>query len=112
MNEDEELLNQEEVFQPSMVRKRSNSFAGMGMVKGLEKNREQTALNRSGSNGDISPRKASNATSLRDQLKATLNKGADISDIDKIFEHVLNESKRVNESLKQVTQQESEIDPK
>lgn len=49
---------------------------------------------------------------LRTQLRSSLAKGGDISDIDKIFEHVLNESKRVNESLLQVTESDSPQDPR
>lgn len=48
----------------------------------------------------------SNNQSLHKLLRTSLAKGGDMSDIDKIFEHVMNESKRVNESLKQVADSE------
>jgi hypothetical protein len=96
---------EQELFDPQMSRKRSNSIAGMSAVKGLEPNKGQT-LNKSGSKGELGVSSATNesSTTIRDRLKASLNAGGDISDIDKIFEHVINESKRVNESLKAISE--------
>lgn len=88
-------------FDLNMSRKRSNSLAGMSAIKGLEPGQAPT-LNKSGSKGNLAEDNTANQNSstIRDRLKASLNAGGDISDIDKIFEHVMNESKRVNDSLK------------
>jgi hypothetical protein len=98
----------QELFDPEFSRKRSNSIAGMSAIKGLVPNKDQT-LNKSGSKGELETygSKKQSSTTIRDRLKASLNAGGDISDIDKIFEHVINESKRVNESLKAVSDDHS-----
>jgi hypothetical protein len=103
-------MNEEEILEPGMNRKRSNSVAGMNFEF---KPDPLKTLTKSGSNGNLSPRKAQvSPASLRDQLKASLNKGANISDIDKIFEHVLSESKQVNDRLKKVSLDENLGDPR
>lgn len=89
-------------------RKRSNSVAKISGVDRLEPLPELSPKSRKKSNNDMQFNNES-GKSLRERLKASLNKGGDISDIDKIFEHVINESKRVNESLKAVqTEKQSE----
>lgn len=81
-------------------------------IEVIEKNQNEYQINRRGSDDVISPRKGNLAT-LRKQLRSSLAKGGDISDIDKIFEHVLNESKRVNESLQlQTSTADSPQDPR
>jgi len=50
--------------------------------------------------------------SLKSKVKAMLNKSPNICDIDKIFEHVINESRRVNECIKQVSEEESKDNPR
>lgn len=103
-------IHENEIFDPSINRKRSNSTAGS--FTSLDAPPELDIENRIASKDDSAPRINATTESLRDRLKASLNRGGDISDIDKIFEHVLNESKRVNESLKQVTMAESVNDPR
>lgn len=97
---------------PDKGKKRSNSVADLFEGQEFTETKIEPSINKAGSEDGGSPRKVTHSTSLRDQLKATLNKGGDISDIDKIFEHVLNESKRVNESLKLVNIAENESDPR
>jgi len=92
---------EEDLFTPDLVRKRSNSVVGSVGVKNLEVIKGKQESKRKGSINDIEPTKES-TQSLKDRLRASLNEGGDISNIDKIFEHVINESKRVNESLKAV----------
>lgn len=110
-----EIINQIEEFEPTMSRTKSNSFAGTIAIESLEGPQQPQALMKTGSKDDLSPRakpEQESSQSLRDRLKATLNQGANISDIDKIFEHVLNESRRVNESLKQFEEEDIHINPK
>ena len=49
---------------------------------------------------------------LKSKLKNSLAKGENISSIEKIFEHVVNESMKVNESLKQISLDDSNNNPK
>lgn len=77
----------------------------------LVKKKEEEKLNRRGSDDNIETPK-NNQTNLRDKLRKTLNNGGDISDIDKIFEHVINESKRVKDSLKAVIESTENYDPR
>jgi hypothetical protein len=101
----------EEKFNSVLIRKRSNSFTGMDIIKGLEENKDKPTLNKWGSDDNLEIPK-DNKTNLRDKLRATLSRGGNISDIDKIFEHVINESKRVSESLKAVAQSNKEYNPR
>lgn len=101
----------DERFDLVLVRKRSNSFSGMDNIKGLERNKDEPKLNKWGSDDNLEIPK-DDKNNLRDKLRATLSRGGDISDIDKIFEHVINESKRVTESLQAVTQSNKEYDPR
>jgi hypothetical protein len=110
-----EIIEQIQEFEPNMVRTKSNSFAGRIHIESLEEPQQPQNLVKSGSKDDLSPRAKDvpeSSQSLRNRLKATLNQGANISDIDKIFEHVLNESRRVNESLKQIEEEETYLNPK
>ena len=110
-----EIIDQIEEFEPNMVRTKSNSFAGTVTIESLGEPKQPATLAKSGSKDDLSPRaknEPESNQSLRNRLKATLNQGANISDIDKIFEHVLNESRRVNESLKQIEEEEIYLNPK
>jgi len=100
----------DQIFDPSINRKRANSTADS--LTSLDPPPNLEIDNRVASKDDSAPRIKETTESLRDRLKASLNNGGDISDIDKIFEHVLNESKRVNESLKQVTMEENVNDPR
>lgn len=83
-------MNEDQILEPEFSRKRSNSVAER--VKGLVKQKPDVGTTKSGAKDDFSPKKAS-TQSLKARLRASLNKGGNISDIDKIFEHVLNESK-------------------
>ena len=94
-------LDQKDLGNLTLTRKRSNSVAKASDAHTLEYPPELSPKKRKKSNKELEFLHESNQ-SLRERLKASLNKGGDISDIDKIFEHVMNESKRVNESLKAV----------
>ena len=83
----------------------------MENIKGLVKHKEAEKINRTGSDDGHETPKA-NETNLIDKLRKTLNNGDDISDIDKIFEHVINESKRVKDSLQAVIESTTSYDPR
>lgn len=72
----------------------------------------QEVVNRKGSDDVTASPKKGNLEELKKQLRSKLAKGGDISDIDKIFEHVLGESRRVYESLNQANDGDAIINPK
>lgn len=96
-----------DLLEPNLVRLRSNSMQEIQAP--LMKNQNQYTNGRKESD-DVKNIHKGSFGSLRDKISSSLAKGGDISDIDKIFEHALNESKRVNESLKQVNEHDEHHD--
>lgn len=103
---------EDESFDLVMIRKRSNSVVGLDPLDELVKSKEEEKLNRRGSDDNTIETPKASQSNLRDKLRKTLTNGGDISDIDKIFEHVINESKRVKDSLKAITELSENYDPR
>lgn len=82
-------------------RKRSNSVATINKAKTEFEESKHKAVRRKASDNNLLDVVEEDNTSLRARMKATLKQGG-ISDIDKIFQHVMSESKRVIESLQSV----------
>lgn len=107
--EDPEEIDSDEMpsIELDLHRKRSNSMATiMKGKKDLEESKKNVPKRKT-SDTDLEVIEE-DGKSLRDRMKDTLKSGG-ISDIDKIFQHVMSESKRVIESLQSVqTDQKSE----